>query len=172
MSVSTASRKSLMPCSACKPLCRPSKVNGFVTTPTVRAPSSFASRAITGPPPVPVPPPMPAVMKTISAPESVSASARWSSSAALRPTSGLAPAPRPFVSSLPSCTLWPARFARSACISVLAAMKSTPSRPGSIIVLIALPPPPPTPTTLILAFCEKLSTSSNMVNPLVCSNMF
>src|SRR5437868_7441274 len=43
-------------------------------------------------------------------------------------------------------------------MSVLAAMKSTPSRRDSIIVLIALPPPPPTPITLILA---RLSCSSS-----------
>ncbi len=46
----------------------PSKPNGFVTMPTVSAPSSRAMRATTGAAPVPVPPPSPAVMKTMSAP--------------------------------------------------------------------------------------------------------
>src|SRR4051794_11193296 len=44
-------------------------------------------------------------------------------------------------------------------MSVLAAMKSTPSRRDSIIVLMALPPPPPTPMTLILA--RFVGSSSN-----------
>src|SRR6478609_4257535 len=44
-------------------------------------------------------------------------------------------------------------------MSVLAAMKSTPSRLDSIIVLMALPPPPPTPMTLILA--RFVGSSSN-----------
>ena len=39
----------------------PSKLNGFVTTPIVRAPTSLATLATTGAPPVPVPPPSPAV---------------------------------------------------------------------------------------------------------------
>ena len=46
----------------------PSNWNGLVTTPTVRMPSSFATREITGDAPVPVPPPMPAVTNTICAP--------------------------------------------------------------------------------------------------------
>src|SRR5690625_6964778 len=46
----------------------PSKEKGLVTTPTVRAPKSFAICAITGAAPVPVPPPIPAVTKIMSAP--------------------------------------------------------------------------------------------------------
>ena len=45
-----------------------SKRNGFVTTPTVNIPISFAIFATTGAAPVPVPPPMPQVTKTISDP--------------------------------------------------------------------------------------------------------
>ena len=41
----------------------------FVTTPTVRMPSSLATRAMTGAAPVPVPPPMPAVTNTMCAPD-------------------------------------------------------------------------------------------------------
>jgi hypothetical protein len=43
-------------------------MNGLVTTPTVSAPTSRATRASTGAPPVPVPPPIPAVMKIMSEP--------------------------------------------------------------------------------------------------------
>src|ERR1041385_7727889 len=57
-----------MPSSAWRIRFFPSKTNGLVTTPTVSAPTSRASLAITGAPPVPVPPPMPAVMKIMSAP--------------------------------------------------------------------------------------------------------
>ncbi len=48
--------------------CEPSNWKGLVTTPTVRTPSSRATRAMTGAAPVPVPPPMPAVMKAMCAP--------------------------------------------------------------------------------------------------------
>ena len=43
-------------------------LNGVETTATVRIPSSLATFAITGEPPVPVPPPIPAVMKIILLP--------------------------------------------------------------------------------------------------------
>ena len=46
----------------------PSKLNGVVTTPIVRAFCSFAALAMTGAAPVPVPPPSPALTKTTSAP--------------------------------------------------------------------------------------------------------
>ena len=83
--------------------------------------------ATTGAPPVPVPPPIPAVINTMSAPRSTSAIRSRSSSAAWRPTSGLAPAPRPLVMLLPSCkTAWASIFL-SAWASVLAQTKSTPS---------------------------------------------
>ena len=68
MRVSTSSRKAEIPVSAWFERRRPSKVNGRVTTPMVRAPSERAIRATTGAPPVPVPPPSPAVTKTMSAP--------------------------------------------------------------------------------------------------------
>jgi hypothetical protein len=59
--------------------------NGFVTTATVRMPSSFASCATTGAAPVPVPPPMPAVMNSMSAPSMTSCMRSRSSIAACRP---------------------------------------------------------------------------------------
>src|SRR5208282_6699828 len=40
-----------------------------------------------------------------------------------------------------------ARDEARACASVLATTKSTPDRPETIMLLIALPPPPPTPHT-------------------------
>ena len=101
--------------------------------------------------PVPVPPPRPVVTKTMSAPSSASMILSESSSAALRPTSGFAPAPSPLVSFTPSCNFTGARDKRSACKSVFATMNSMPSTPASIMRFTALPPPPPTPITLILA---------------------
>ena len=104
--VSTQSERVLMPSSALFLRLRPSKVKGLVTTATVSAPTSFiAISATMGAAPVPVPPPSPQVMKTMSAPASASAMSSRDSSAALRPTSGLAPAPRPRVRSVPMCTL-------------------------------------------------------------------
>ena len=129
----------------------PSKLNGLVTTATVRAPTSCAICAMIGAAPVPVPPPMPQVMNTMSEPSSMSKIFLSASSAAFLPTSGLAPAPRPRVSSRPSCSLVGARVLPSACASVLAAMNSTPNRPASIIRFTELHPPPPTPITLIRA---------------------
>ena len=151
MRVSTSSRSAAMPSSAEVARRRPSNANGRVTTPMVSAPSERAIRATTGAPPVPVPPPSPAVTKTMSAPLSTSSiSSAWSS-AALPPTSGLAPAPRPRVSSRPMSSLTSASLISSACASVLMAMNSTPFSPTSIIRLTALTPPPPIPTTLITA---------------------
>ena len=140
-----------MPRSACSARFLPSKPNGRVTTPTVSAPSSRASSAITGAAPVPVPPPSPAVTNTMSAP--LSASLSWSrlSIAASRPTSGLAPAPRPRVTFWPTAILTSASVIRSACASVLTAMNSTPRSPLSTMRLTAFVPPPPTPTTLMTA---------------------
>ena len=103
MTVSTAPIKSCRACSACSMRRLPSKANGLVTTATVNAPSSLASEATTGAAPEPVPPPRPDVMKIMSEPSSASMILSVSSSAALRPTSGLAPAPRPLVSFAPSC---------------------------------------------------------------------
>src|SRR5262249_13726255 len=74
-----------------------------------------------------------------------------SSRAPRRPTSGLAPAPRPLVSLVPSWIFTGARDICSACKSVLATTNSTPSTPAQIMRFTALPPPPPTPITLIFA---------------------
>ncbi len=98
---------------------RPSNVKGRVTTPTVRAPSSFATLATSGAAPVPVPPPMPAVIKTISAPFTASRSSLSLSSAALRPYSGFPPAPRPFVVSFPRIILLSHGEFFMTCTSVL-----------------------------------------------------
>ena len=69
MRVSTLAPSSSMPLRALRRRTAPSKVKGFVTTPTVRAPTSLrAMSATTGAAPVPVPPPSPAVTKTMSAP--------------------------------------------------------------------------------------------------------
>src|SRR6266568_2042976 len=132
----------------------PSKTNGLVTTATLSAPNSLASEATTGAAPLPVPPPSPDVMKIMSAPSSASMILSVSSSAALRPTSGLAPAPSPFVSFAPSCSFAGACESFSACKSVLAAMNSTPSSFARIMRFTALQPPPPTPITLIFAGCN------------------
>ena len=129
----------------------PSNPKGRVTTPTVRAPRSLAIRAITGAAPVPDPPPIPAVMKTMSAPLIASVKASSLSSAALRPTSGRPPAPKPRVNLGPSWITVSAFVLLSACTSVLAAINSTPATPSSTMRLMALPPPPPTPITLITA---------------------
>ena len=162
MSASTDLASASMPLLAFFFRCRPSKVNGLVTTPTVSEPMSRATWAMTGAAPVPVPPPIPAVTNTMSAPPSTSASRAASSMAAAAPISGLAPAPRPLVRLLPIWTLVGARLVSSTWPSVLAAMKSTPWMPASIMVLTALPPPPPTPTTLIFGPITSSSANSSM----------
>ena len=91
ITVSTASRSSWSPRSACSMRRRPSNLKGLVTTAIVRAPSSVARLAMTGAAPVPVPPPRPVVTNTMSAPSSVSISLSVSSSAACRPTFGIRP---------------------------------------------------------------------------------
>ena len=68
ISVSTSRASSSTPRSACSPRRAPSNENGFVTMPTVSAPTSRAIRATTGAAPVPVPPPEPAAMNTMSEP--------------------------------------------------------------------------------------------------------
>ena len=151
MRVSTSSRSFAMPSSAELARRRPSKAKGLVTTPIVSAPSDRAILATTGAPPVPVPPPSPAVTNTMSAPLMTSSiSSEWSS-AAWVPTSGLAPAPRPRVSSRPMSSFTSASLIRRAWASVLMAMNSTPLSPTSIIRLTAFTPPPPMPTTLMMA---------------------
>ena len=106
---------------------------------------------MTGAAPVPVPPPRPVVMNTMSEPSSAWRICSESSTAALFPTSGLAPAPRPFVSFIPSWSFIGARFERSAWQSVFAARNSIPATPEAIMRLTAFPPPPPIPMTRILA---------------------
>ena len=128
-----------------------SNLNGFVTIPTVRIPSSFDISATAGAAPVPVPPPIPHVTNTISAPFIISVISSRFSSAAAFPTSGFAPAPRPLVSFSP---IWrhvaELQFIRC-CLSVFIHINSTPFIPSCIILFTALFPPPPTPTTIILA---------------------
>ena len=141
----------------------PSKPNGRVTTPTVKAPRPFAIRAITGAAPVPEPPPIPAVMKTMSAPLIASVITSSLSSAALRPTSGCPPAPSPRVNFGPSWITVSAFVLLKACTSVLAAMNSTPETPSSTMRLMAFPPPPPTPITLITAPCVAAVSNENVI---------
>mmetsp|Transcript_6767 Transcript_6767/g.13954 ORF Transcript_6767/g.13954 Transcript_6767/m.13954 type:complete len:223 (-) Transcript_6767:320-988(-) len=81
--------------SACRIRRIPSKENGFVTTPTVRQPAALAASATTGAAPEPVPPPMPATTKTMSEPSTIWLICSKLSSAAIRPVSGLPPAPSP-----------------------------------------------------------------------------
>ena len=114
MVVSTESISSCRPRSACFMRRLPSNANGLVTTATVSAPISLAREAIIGAAPVPVPPPSPVVTKTMSAPSRASMILSASSSAALRPTSGLAPAPRPLVSLTPSWIFTSARATSAA----------------------------------------------------------
>ena len=149
--VSTFSFNFSIPDSAWFALFLPSNENGFVTTPTVRIPISLATWATTGAAPVPVPPPIPAVINTISAPLIASSISLFDSSAAFSPTDGLAPAPRPLVSFSPIWSLISAFDPCKAWRSVLSAINSTPDRPLSLILLMALFPPPPTPITFILA---------------------
>src|ERR1700722_19745159 len=154
---------SAMPWSAISERLPPSISNGFVTTATVRIPSSFAICATTGAAPVPVPPPMPAVIKSISQPSTSSMMRSRSSIAACRPTSGSAPAPKPLVMLQPICRAVFTLECLSACASVLMHMKSTPSIPLATMWVTALPPPPPTPMTLITALWLYASISSNIV---------
>ena len=149
--VSTRCFRSAMPISAFFMRCLPSKAKGLVTTEMVSAPRSRAISATMGAAPVPVPPPMPAVTNTRSAPLSAWAISSRLSSAALRPTSGTAPAPRPLVSFSPIWILVCAPERASAWRSVLMAMNSTPRSPASTMRFTALVPPPPQPTTLIEA---------------------
>ena len=152
ISVSTCFCSSSMPLSADFMRRLPSKVKGLVTTPTVRMPRSRAALAMTGAAPVPVPPPMPAVMKHICAPLSASSTEAIVSSAAALPISGRDPAPRPSVIWGPSWMRRSAGELLSACASVLATMKSTPSTEAAIMFAMALPPAPPTPITAMRGF--------------------
>src|ERR1051326_7797966 len=138
-----------MPRSATRMRLSPSKWKGLVTTPTVSTPSSRTARAITGAAPVPVPPPIPAVMNTMCAPDRCSRISGKDSSAAPRPISGFAPAPSPSVSFEPNWIFCSAFDWCSACASVLATTKLTPSSLALIMLLTALPPAPPTPRTVM-----------------------
>ena len=162
ISESTCCCSWVMPCMACAMRFLPSLGKGFVTTATVRIFISFATSAITGAAPVPVPPPMPLVMNSRSVPSSISAMRSRSSSAAWRPISGLLPAPRPRVISVPSCSCWLGTHFSRWSRSVLAQMNSTPPMPDWAIWLTVLQPPPPTPMTRITAVVRSPSTSSNV----------
>ncbi|MCY1368159.1 hypothetical protein D9M69_551260 [compost metagenome] len=165
ISESTLASSSARPWSALVMRRPPSQSNGLVTTPTVRMPISFATRAMTGAAPVPVPPPMPAVMKSMCAPAMASRIESTATSAASRPLSGLLPAPRPVV---PSWMVLCAALRESDCASVLAQMNSTPCTLRAIMCSTALPPPPPTPMTLI--WVPRLNSSTSIISMLmVCS---
>ncbi len=151
ISVSTCSLSLSIPMSALSIRFFASKLNGFVTTPTVSIPISFAIAATIGAAPVPVPPPIPQVTNTMSAPLIASFISSELSSAAFSPISGFAPAPSPFVSFSPICRHFGALQSFSACLSVFAPINSTPVIASSIILFTALFPAPPTPTTIILA---------------------
>mmetsp|Transcript_16603 Transcript_16603/g.40561 ORF Transcript_16603/g.40561 Transcript_16603/m.40561 type:complete len:300 (+) Transcript_16603:776-1675(+) len=148
INVSTRSRRFAIASVACCILRRPSKPKGFVTTPTVKHPISFATSATTGAAPDPVPPPIPAVTKTRSPAETASPIKSRLSSAAFLPISGLPPAPKPLVNFAPILQVFGARDLDKACASVFIDQNSTPSTQPTIL-LTALPPPPPTPITLI-----------------------
>src|SRR3989337_2273214 len=169
---STLAVNFLIPSSAINILLRPSTIKGFVTTATVKIPNSLAISAKIGVDPVPVPPPIPAVKKTMSVHAKISRIISRFSSAALRPMSGLAPAPRPLVSSSPNCNNTLARELRKACKSVLAQTNSTPPTFSPIMCSIALPPPPPTPMTLITALVSLFSGSSNIFTSKFYSSLF
>src|SRR5688572_3863730 len=160
ISESVCGASSSMPCSAVFMRLEPSKVKGLVTTATVRMPIEREISAITGAAPVPVPPPMPAVMNTMCEPAIASSMRSRSPSAALRASSGFAPAPRPLV---PSWIWLRARLRDSTCASVLTAMNSTLPTPFSIMWSMALPPAPPTPMTLITGPAGWSLWISNMV---------
>ena len=149
--VSTTSFNASIPERAFFIRCFASKRKGFVTTPTVRIPISFAIFAITGAAPVPVPPPIPQVTKTISAPWSAAVISSALSSAALVPISGFPPQPSPFVSFSPMGMEVEALLDCKACLSVFTPMNSTPAMPSSTIRFTALLPAPPTPMTIIFA---------------------
>ena len=101
--VSTFSFNLSIPARALFILTLASNLKGFVTTPTVRLPCSFANLATTGAAPVPVPPPIPHVTNTMSAPAIACLISSTLSFAASSPTLGSAPHPRPFVIFSPIC---------------------------------------------------------------------
>mmetsp|Transcript_30017 Transcript_30017/g.64519 ORF Transcript_30017/g.64519 Transcript_30017/m.64519 type:complete len:254 (-) Transcript_30017:280-1041(-) len=111
--------------SACRVLRMPSKLKGFVTTPTVSAPADCAHSATIGAAPDPVPPPMPATTKTMSEPATICEICSKLSSAAAMPMSGLPPAPNPREVPAPRPRRFGERDASSAWMSVLIAQYST-----------------------------------------------
>jgi hypothetical protein len=127
----------------------PSNWKGFVTTPTVRTPSSRAACAMIGAAPVPVPPPMPAVMKAhVRAGEVIDDLLdRFLGGAA--PTAGRAPCAEPLGHARTHLDAAMRLGLRSACASVFATTNSQPSRLWEIMLLTALPPAPPTPNTVM-----------------------
>ena len=151
ISVSTLSFRRSIPETALTIRCFASNLNGFVTTPTVNIPISFAILATTGAAPVPVPPPIPQVTNTISAPSIALDRSSALSSAAFIPISGWAPAPRPLVSFSPIWINVGALQSANACLSVFTPTNSTPPIFSSIILFTALFPAPPTPITMIFA---------------------
>jgi len=126
MRVSTFSCSFLMPFSALTMRFFPSLLKGLLTIPIVRIPISLACAAIIGAAPVPVPPPIPAAIKRRSVSFKKFFISSRDSSAALRPTSGFAPAPSPLVNSLPSCNLTLALDFFKSLILVLATANSIP----------------------------------------------
>mmetsp|Transcript_15930 Transcript_15930/g.20846 ORF Transcript_15930/g.20846 Transcript_15930/m.20846 type:complete len:213 (-) Transcript_15930:649-1287(-) len=106
ITVSTDLRNRSIASVACFILLRPSNKNGLVTIPTVSAPHSFATSAMTGAAPLPVPPPIPLVTKHKSDPATIAAISSRDSSAARRPISGSPPAPRPRVTPAPIFKTW------------------------------------------------------------------
>ncbi|OPY42809.1 MAG: hypothetical protein A4E42_01524 [Methanoregulaceae archaeon PtaU1.Bin222] len=117
--------------------------------PTTIAPCSLAICATTGAEPVPVPPPIPAVMKQRSAFSRSASSVGLAISAALFPTSGYPPAPRPLVRDLPMRTLLSDWIISRCCLSVLIAMVSAPETPIWCSLLMVLFPAPPQPMITI-----------------------
>jgi len=127
----------------------PSKLNGLVTTATVKSHLAGRTRH-NGAAPVPVPPPIPAVTNTMCYHEWLRKSLRSFLSAAAVPMSGLAPAPKPSVNCLPSCSFTSAGWRSSTCKSVLAMAKS-PRQLSANHVLHRVAAAAPTPITMSAA---------------------
>ena len=87
---------------------------------TVKIPISFAAFAMTGAAPVPVPPPIPAAINNISLPAITSLIISIDSSAALLPTFGSPPAPKPPAVFCPRIILFGVFDKERACLSVFA----------------------------------------------------
>ena len=168
-SASTFSRIASSPRRAFIIFWRPSKAKGMVTMPIVSMPISLATRATTGPAPVPVPPPIDAVTKAILVPSlNISRIRSNDFSASSRPLSGSPPAPKP---SSPSCSLTGTGQFTSCWLSVLHTRNVTFSMPSSHIFLTALQPPPPTPTTLMIPMDWSLGMTKSMPASFVSSGL-